>query len=311
MDNADFQRRYEADIRPQLQEFDRKNSGRNSWGWGLLIAGAIILLLAFLKARGGALVLFAPLPAAGILLLWLSSRSKRQCFKNILLPAVLKAKYPTLDYRPDAGIDSDIFARARLFGSFDRYHSEDHFSGKLGATRIELAEIHAERRVQTKNNTHYQTVFQGLMLIADCNKEFQGRTAVFPDVAERVFGSLLGRFLQNCNLLEDQAVRLEDPVFEQYFSVYSTDQVEARYLLSPSMMARLTALRQRLDTNLRVLFDCNRIVIAIDLASNWLEPPAFGALADPALVEHIETELDSVLGIVTELDLNTRIWSKA
>ena len=68
MDNADFQRRYEADIRPQLQEFDRKNSGRNSWGWGLLIAGAIIMLLAFLKARGGALLLFAPLPAAGIIL---------------------------------------------------------------------------------------------------------------------------------------------------------------------------------------------------------------------------------------------------
>ena len=37
-------------------------------------------------------------------------------------------------------------------------------------------------------------------------------------------------------------MKLENPDFEKTFDVYSTDQIEARYLLSPSMMERLLAL---------------------------------------------------------------------
>lgn len=309
MDGKDFQSRYETEIRPRLQEFDRNIAGQLPWGWGLAVGGAVLTALSFARFPALALVFLVP-AVVGFSMLWMASRRKRQCFKTLLLPEVLRVKYPTLRYTPDDGIGRETFRATRLFGSFDRYRSEDHFTGNLGATQVELSEIRAERRVQDKNGSHYVTVFHGLMLIADGNKEFHGRTAVFPDVAERMFGSLLGKFLQNCNLLEDQAVRLEDPEFEKYFSVYSTDQVEARYLLSPSMMARLTALRQRLDSNVRVLFDGGKIVVALDLKSSWLEPPAFGALADPAVVAKIETELDSVLGIVTELDLNTRIWTR-
>ena len=41
-----------------------------------------------------------------------------------------------------------------------------------------------------------------------------------------------------------EEIELEDPEFMEHFRVYSTDQVEARYILSPSMMERLLAFRR-------------------------------------------------------------------
>ncbi|MCO7113693.1 DUF3137 domain-containing protein [Bacteroides uniformis] len=39
-------------------------------------------------------------------------------------------------------------------------------------------------------------------------------------------------------------VHLEDPEFERHFAVYADDEVEARMVLTPAMMRKLTALRK-------------------------------------------------------------------
>ena len=41
-----------------------------------------------------------------------------------------------------------------------------------------------------------------------------------------------------------QRVKLEGPVFEKAFEVYSTDQVEARFILTPDFMERLIGLER-------------------------------------------------------------------
>ena len=56
---------------------------------------------------------------------------------------------------------------------------------------------------------------------------------VLPDVAERCFGSLIGNFFQKMNFSDGSLVKLENPDFEKLFSVYSHDQIEARYILTP------------------------------------------------------------------------------
>ena len=40
---------------------------------------------------------------------------------------------------------------------------------------------------------------------------------------------------------------LEDPEFERHFAVYADDEVEARMVLTPAMMRKLTALRKILQ----------------------------------------------------------------
>ena len=85
----------------------------------------------------------------------------------------------------------------------------------------------------------HRTAYKGILITLTMNKNFSGETIVKKD------NGLLGRwfsrkYIKTIEGLEN--IKLEDPVFEKKFEVYSNDQIEARYLLSTSFMARLLQL---------------------------------------------------------------------
>jgi len=108
-----------------------------------------------------------------------------------------------------------------------------------------------------------------------------------------------------------ELVKLEDPEFERLFVVYSDSQIEARYLLSASLMARLTDFRNRHRHELRAGFVDSNLYIAISVRRNLFEPRVFRTLSDPALYREFWDDLALFTGVVEDLNLNTRIWSKA
>lgn len=80
------------------------------------------------------------------------------------------------------------------------------------------------------------SIFKGLLLIVDFHKHFAGQTFLFPHNAESLLGNV-GRFFQKMGgRTETDLLRMEDPEFEEVFAVYSTDAIEARYILSTAMM---------------------------------------------------------------------------
>ena len=136
---------------------------------------------------------------------------------------------------------SDLF---RL--PYDRYSGDDLISGVIDRTDFRCSELHTEYKEVTyrdgKRHETWVTIFRGLFFHADFNKHINGNTYIEPDNAERLFGSW-GRKLQGSN--KGKLVKLEDPEFEKLFVVFSTDQVEARYILTPAIMHALVELRKR------------------------------------------------------------------
>ena len=241
---------------------------------------------------------------------------RKRFFKQELVRAVIRELYPTLNYHPDRGISRREFQSIGLFKSrIDRYHGEDLIEGRLGETDFVMSEIKAERRETSRSgkqsHTTYVKVFGGVMLIADFHKDFQGRTVVMPDVAERLFGKLFGNFLQNLNFSEKQLIKLEDPEFERLFVVYSDDQQESRYILTPAMMARLVGLRRRLNRDIYVGFWKSRMYLGIMTDENYLEARCFRREGEEDAYHRIAGELTGLVSIIDELALNVRIWSKA
>ncbi|MGE0918353.1 DUF3137 domain-containing protein [Trichlorobacter lovleyi] len=105
-------------------------------------------------------------------------------------------------------------------------------------------------------------------------------------------------------------VKLEDPRFSQQFKVYSSDQVEARYLLTPRMTERLVDLKDSLGS-IEISFIGSWVNIAAGgFPYNAFEPDLKQPFTDPVQVERTLGWIFRVVGIVEELDLNTRIWTK-
>ena len=186
--------------------------------------------------------------------------------------------------------------------------------GSVGKTEVRFSEVHAEYKTESRDSkghrkTHWHTIFKGLFFIADFNKEFHGRTVVLPDTAEKLFGGF-GKMLQKMNLSRDELVKLESPEFEKEFAVYGTDQVEARYILSTSLMERILNFKRKTRMPVSVAFVHSNVCLALETRKNMFEPRIFRTLLDFDLVSDYLEDLQLAVGIVEELNLNTRIWTK-
>lgn len=202
------------------------------------------------------------------------------------------------------------FANSRLFGSKvpEKFEEEDCVEGQWGATSLYFSEVQADRK---RDSDESQIYFQGLFFQANFSKSFNGQTVVVPDFAEKSLGAI-GRMFQSWNKQHaDELIRLEDPEFERLFAVYGTDQIEARYILSTSLMQRLVELRKKVQSEMRISFVDNNVYIAIPSKNkNLFEPNFFGSVVDfQSILEYFET-LQMMIGIVEDLQLNRRIWKQ-
>ncbi|MBN2492693.1 MAG: DUF3137 domain-containing protein, partial [Planctomycetes bacterium] len=196
----------------------------------------------------------------------------------------------------------------------DRYRGDDLVRGRVGRTELQFSELHTEylsrgtdRKGRTRGSWH--TIFRGLFFAAGFHKNFRGTTLVLPDTAERLLGGI-GKMLQSFNRARGELMKLEDPEFERLFVVYGDDQIEARYILSPSLMERITEFRRRAGRPVYLSFVRSRVYVAIGYGRELFEPRFYRSILGFETVAPYFEDLQLALGIVEDLNLNTRIWSK-
>ena len=160
-------------------------------------------------------------------------------FKQKIIKSTIRYFDENLIYEPKMMISQDRYKSSAIFPEHvDRYTGGDLVYGKTGKTDIMFSKVFAEYESKSKDSSSWVTIFKGIYFIADFNKNFNSRTVVLPDTAEKIFGNL-GGMLQKMNLARDPLVKLEDMEFEKEFVVYGKDQIEARYILSPALMHRI------------------------------------------------------------------------
>ena len=103
---------------------------------------------------------------------------------------------------------------------------------------------------------------------------------------------------------------MEDPEFEETFITVSTDQVDARYVLSTSMVARFVDLSRRIP-GMRALFKDEKLVLALPSNRDRFEPSLYRRANSSRQLDRFVRDIQRLLRIVEELSLNTRIWSKS
>ena len=148
------------------------------------------------------------------------------------------------------------------------------------------------------------------MFIADFHKHFTGEILVLPDTAEKYFGKWLGESLQKMNFFKGELIKMDHPAFEEEFVVYGSDQIESRYLLSPAMLHRILELKERSGKKLHLSFRESRVFVAISVFENLFEPSIWKPLDQDGSMSRFFAYLELFIGLVDELNLNTRIWTK-
>lgn len=285
------------------KRIELKKQGHSTGIWAgviLFAVGSVISL--YLGALFGIIIALI----VGLLAYYWCVNSQSQelsaYYKKEVITKVLQSFCEDAAFIPEQGIDENVFINSNLFISPDRYHTEDLIKGRVGKTVFRCAEVHAEEKKTSVNSkgqsrTYWVDIFKGFIFIADFHKDFQGQTTV-------VRNSLLKWNFSGSR------VKLENPEFEKIFDVYSTNQIEARYLLSPSMMEQLVALDRGLNKSIKISFRNSSILIAIPESKDHFEASIWKSISDLNQLKSDFSTIHKLVAIVDNLNLNTRIWTK-
>lgn len=185
----------------------------------------------------------------------------------------------------------DIYQQNDLLsGRIDRTAFEDQMRGHAHGADFTFCEAKLERKDKdSKGRTQWHTVFRGILLEIDFHRDFAGRTVVLRDAG--LFKAKKRKGMKR--------VGLADPVFEKIFEAYGTDQVEARYLLTPTFMQRLVDLEQSVDgKNARFGFLDGKLYIVVDAPNQFEAGSMFQSFGDGARTQKILDEVGAIYNVI-------------
>lgn len=150
-----------------------------------------------------------------------------------------------------------------------------------------------------------------VMFAADFHKDFSSKTYLLPRKTE---SQAIRNFTEDSAAGDGmEPMELEDPGITKRFAGWTSDQVEARYLLSPELMLAISDVADRMGS------EC----IAVSFRGSWmyfavvLDEDRFSFQLDTdndggySVAKAIYEDLVTFLSLVEHFNLNTRIWSKA
>ncbi len=253
-----------------------------------------------------------------------------------IVSSILKKTAPELKYSTKVGIKKEHVNGSQLFSIGKEVFFKTHgtLSGKINESNLIIGSI-----ITNKSPSKLKTIFLflplgtplyflsrlikpwfssktieqsfsdflGMFAVIDFNKKLNGTTVVLPDQFEKRIG-YLAKTIQSLNFKRDELVNLEDPEFEEGFVVYSTDQIEARYILTPSLMQRIVALKKKNDKPIMLSFAGNQLYMAVWQPYGFLSLPENKNLVTSDALETFYRDIITTIGVVEDLNLTNRIW---
>lgn len=212
-------------------------------------------------------------------------------YQRLVVRPLLNAIDYRLQYTPERGLPYSDLKRSQLASTmpFSRYVSDNFISYKNKGIPVAIANVSLMRRgsnsnsfpgmgglfnipvstakvsfMEQKSNGDDIPVMQGLLCVTNVNRKIEGSTIVTLDPAEKHLG-FLGQAIQPDVWYGGlKKVYLDNTAFEKKFAVYSSDPVEANYLLSFTVMQALVQLSEKYNVSPHISFMRDKMYIMLD-----------------------------------------------
>lgn len=293
------------DILLQLEEYRKKKIRKIRFFLYIAIIFFILFLLSVFKPNAlMGIILFSVLYSlvfANETLKKMRTTLQRN-FKSLVMPKLLEYLFQKFDYIPNQRIARSTLIDSQLLSDkISAVEGEDFMRFKLGETGI----MFCETRVYTLDKRS-GPIFEGIFLVASFNKYFNSQTVLLP--RRRV--SFLQKIIPYKIFDTFKEIELEDVDFNKEFVVYSTDQVESRYILSTTLMSRLLAYKYKVNREISFSFVNDKMFCAIPNYINLFEPALFESFFDFAFMQKSYEAIKLYTDVVDDLNLNLRIWNR-
>ncbi|MGI6392529.1 MAG: DUF3137 domain-containing protein [Candidatus Izemoplasmatales bacterium] len=270
---------------------------------GFVILGVGVILLIPILLSGGEDGMFFPIIVItiGMIVSMVGAAkfsSVKRSFKFDVLSDYFQEAIPGVNYYPDRGLSGTEVYQTEFLKRADRFHSEDLLQGQMDGVDFVSSDVKLEERhVQhTKNGTrvYYVTYFLGRVFKFTFNKEFDGYLQVLES------GSPLSS-------RKFKKVQLESIDFNKKFKTYSTEELNAFYVLTPDIMEAILELEKRNAGRISLSFTGKNLYIAINNNKDTFEIKMFTKI-DQTIMDEFRKDLLVIKDFIHSLKLNTKIF---
>jgi hypothetical protein len=321
---------YNTTLLPALENLERerkklKNLALITACLHLLVAVPFAMWLVALFQHRGLLIWVVSLTGVGVF--WCFKELQWKPFKEryarqIMVP-LAGALLPKFAYYPQSMIPRELVVKGDFtgicksgLGLSESYKGDNYFEGTVDKTKLRFSQLKITETRGSGKNRHTVTLFKGLYLVLDFHKEFSGKTVLLPRDSTSSWRQRTNKYLSSlvsCNL---KAVTTSNKTFNDSYVTYTDDRVEARYVLSESLMERFLKLGEKSAEKIggtRPLFSFvdSSLMIGIPLSHRLFEPRFWDGLRNS--YDHFvgyQEVLHCVRSTVEELSMNRRIWTK-
>jgi hypothetical protein len=319
-----FAPHYERFIKPEIQAFEHKRiatlksfSQRFSGGWRLL--GAVVIMgIVFPVFRDLLWIIFPAIVAW----CYLPISRYNDSIKKTIFPHIFSFFGDDFRYAPESLVGIETLEPSAILPAYDKAVLSDSIRGSHHGVTLDILWAHLIKvsvrdfiqgshhggtldilwsHLRKGSNEEEGNIFKGIFVCLNMNKWFSGKTIV-----KRDRGLLMNWAIKKPEGLEK--VSLEDPRFEKDFEVYASNQIEARYLLTPSFMERLQGLSDLFGkTDIQASFYNQNLLLMIPLTKRYFDT---GSIFQPATfteeIQSILEEMNLIFKIIEELKLHEK-----
>ena len=268
--------------------------------------------------------IYIKIPIAAVAIIECIKFIRKKQFENQIKSKIMPLLMPAFkgfEWTQKQIISDPEIRCSKLFATYAQQVTDDNFIGKYKGMPVRISEIilsknnasgSTNEKYELPNNVpdkvndiikvldpnlinlyeaeHNKFSFDGVIVAINIPKRFKGHTIILPKKEKRS---------------SHQEVKLEDVEFNKQFNIYSTDQVEARYLLTPAFMQRFKNIQNIfgadtlscsfLDNVLMIAIPTNKDLFSLgDLNSSVVDASQFNTFLN---------ELISIFELIDELKL--------
>lgn len=264
--------------------------------YGVIILSSIFLLSLGTKIANRLdpnIIFFLMLPIVFIIIIGHKQIIKkyRSTFKQEVIPIAFEKFGEDLYFFND-GIAKEVVKKTDMFGYFTVYKSEDRIQGTIQGVQFESSDVRLGYYTGGKNR-RYVPVCHGQLYIFDFNKNFKSTTIIREKMRAKPSGL--------------ERIKLENPLFNSKFYVYSNNKHDAYYILTPHFMEQLIILENNHPGNIFMAFDNSQFYLGIHNRINQFEPPLLEEISQETIVSIIN-DLNIIKNIILNLKLNNDLF---
>lgn len=226
-------------------------------------------------------------------------------FKKIITSKVFNEIFDDVKFDFENGFSQEVIYETEMLRTGDRFISNDYISASYKNIHFETSDVLIQdEHTDSDGHDYYSTIFKGQWYIFDFNKPFKSNF----QVCEKGFDGILKGNIFFPNHL--QSVEMEDMEFNKDFDVYSSNDLDAFYVLTPKTIENIKTIHKKIKGYLLFCFINNKLHIGVYNNRDSYEPKIYKKVDYENAKKDILKELNDITSFIDELQLEKDLFRK-